>query len=254
MSPSESRSEDGDLQRGGSLDLPVGVAPQNGRAPFGRNDAVDRELLHQHAIADRDAECAAAAALAADDDHDGDLEHHHLAQVERDGFGHAALFRFDAGIRRGRIDEDDDRAREFLRQQHDSQRLAVAFGPRVAEVPEDLLLRVATLLVSDNRDGLSLVVGRAADDGVVIGKAPIAVQLVEPGEEALDVVERVRPGRMPRDEHALPGRQVGVDLGADLFGARAERVDRPLALRRPRQHAEGLDLLQQHANRFFEFK
>ena len=55
------------LQRVGRLDLPLRVAPQNRRAAFRRDDAVDRVLLHQDAIADRDAERAAAAALAGDD-------------------------------------------------------------------------------------------------------------------------------------------------------------------------------------------
>ena len=90
---------------------------------------------------------------------------------------------------------------------------------------------------------------------MVVGEAPIAVQLVEAGEEALDVVERVRPGRVARDQHALPRRQVGVELAADLLGPRARSaLDRSLALRRARQHAERFDLLEQHADRFFEFE
>src|SRR5574338_501759 len=53
----------GDLQRLGGFDLAVCVAPENSRAPLGRDDAVDRKLLHQHAIADRDAKGAAAASF-----------------------------------------------------------------------------------------------------------------------------------------------------------------------------------------------
>ena len=82
------------------FDFPVGVAPQDRRAPFRRDHAVDGELLHQHAIADGDAERAAAAPLAADDHDDRDFQHHHLAEVEGDGFGDAALLRFDARDRR----------------------------------------------------------------------------------------------------------------------------------------------------------
>ncbi len=108
--------------------------------------------------------------------------------------------------------------------------------------------------MSDDRDGLALIVGEAADDRVVVGETAIAVELVEAGEQPLDVVERIRPVWMPRDEDALPGRQVRVELHADLVGARAQRCDRPLALRRPRQHAQGFDLLQQNANGFFEFE
>ncbi len=143
---------------------------------------------------------------------------------------------------------------ELLRQLHHAQRLAIALGPGVAEVAEDLLLGVAALLMPDDRYRLALVLGQAADDGVVVGEAAIAVQLVEAGEEALDVVEGVRPGRVARDEHALPRRQVGVELAANLLGARPQRLDGSLTLRRPRQHAERFDLLQQHADRFFELE
>ena len=142
----------------------------------------------------------------------------------------------------------------FSRQLHHAQRLAVALGLRVAEVAENLLLRVAALLVPDDRDRLPLVVGEAGDDRVIVGEAAIAVQLVEVGEQPLDVVERVRPVRVPRHQHALPRRQGLEDLGADLVGAPPQRLDRLLALRRLRQHAEGFDLLQQDADRFFEFE
>ncbi len=49
-----------DLERLGRFDLALRIPPQNGRAAFRRNDAVDAELLHQHAIADGNAERAAA--------------------------------------------------------------------------------------------------------------------------------------------------------------------------------------------------
>ena len=51
-------------------------------------------------------ERAAAAALAADDDDDRHVEQRHLAQVQRDRFGHAALLGLDARIRRRRVDEE----------------------------------------------------------------------------------------------------------------------------------------------------
>ena len=112
----------------------AGVAPQDRGAALGRNDAVDGELLHQHAVADGDAERAAAAALAGDDDDDRHVEDGHLAQVQRDGLGDAALLGLDAGIGRRRVDEDDDRPAELLGHLHHAQRLAIALRPRVAEV------------------------------------------------------------------------------------------------------------------------
>ncbi len=57
-----------ELQRVGRFDLACRVAPQDRGAAFRRNHAIDRELVHQDAIADGDAEGAAAAAFAVDDD------------------------------------------------------------------------------------------------------------------------------------------------------------------------------------------
>ena len=68
---------------------------------------------------------------------------------------------------------------ELLGQPHRPQRLAVAFGPRVAEVPEDLLLGVAALDVADEQHRLALVVGEAGHDRVVVGEAAVAVDLDE---------------------------------------------------------------------------
>ena len=112
----------------GRFDLPRRVAPQDRGAALGRDHAVDGELLDQDPVADRDAERAAAAAFAADDDDDGTCEDRHLAQVVGDRLGDAALFRLDAGIRRRRVHDDDDRPAELLGQLHRAQRLAVALG------------------------------------------------------------------------------------------------------------------------------
>ena len=144
----------------------LGVAPEDRGAALGRNDAVDGELLHQDAVADRDAERAAAAAFAADDDDDRHVEQRHLAQVERDRLSDAALFGFDARIGRRRVDEHDDRPAELLGQPHHAQRLAIALGPRVAEVPEDLLLGVAALLVADDQHRLAVEAREAGHDRV----------------------------------------------------------------------------------------
>ena len=81
----------------------------------------------------------------------GTVEHRHFAQVEGDRLGDAALLRFDAGIRGGRIDEADDGAVELLGQLHRAQRLAIPLRARVAEVPIDLLLGIAALLVAHDQ-------------------------------------------------------------------------------------------------------
>ncbi len=91
-----------------------------------------------------------------DDDDDGRVEQRHLAKVQRDGLGDAALLGFDARIGRRRVDEHDDRPFELLGQLQDAKRLPISLGLGVAEVPVDLLLGVAALLMADHGDGLAV--------------------------------------------------------------------------------------------------
>ena len=98
------------------------------------------------------------------------------------------------GIGGRRVDEHDDRPLELLGEPHRAQRLAVALGPRVAEVPEDLVLRVAALDVADDQHRLPFVVGEAGHDRVVVGEAAVAVNLDEVREQPLDEVFEARAG------------------------------------------------------------
>ena len=56
------------------------VAPQDGRAALGRDDRVERVLLHEHPVGERDRDGAARPALAdhAADDRDRQARHHRL--------------------------------------------------------------------------------------------------------------------------------------------------------------------------------
>ena len=205
----------GQLEGLGRFCLLARVAPDQCGATLRRNDAVDRELLHQHPVADGDAERAAAATLAAHDDDDRRLEQHHVAQVDGNRLGDAAFLGLDARVGRRRIDEHDDWPAEFLRRLHHAHRLAVALGPGVAEVAEDLLLCVTPLDVADEQHVLSAVLGETGHDGVIVREAAVAVDLDKAREQALDVVLQTRPAGMTRDQHALPRRQVLIELAAN---------------------------------------
>ena len=87
------------------------------------------------------------------------------------------------------------------------------------------LLGVAALLVAEHHAGLAVEARQAADDRLVVGEGAVAVQLLEVGEDLVDVVERVRPLRMARDLRHLPGRQAGVDVLGELQALLAEPVD-----------------------------
>ena len=69
--------------------------------------------------------------------------------------------------------------------------------------------------VADDQNFVAVKAGHAADDGGVVAKAAVAVNFAEVGEHALDVVERLRPLRMPRQFGFLPGGGGRIHLFAE---------------------------------------
>ena len=136
----------------------------------------------------------------------GTSQSRHLAQIVGDGLGLPALFRMDAGVGAVGIDQGEDRAAEFFRKLHHPDRFAIALRMRRAEVAVDALLHVAALLGGDDQHFFAVKPRHAADDGGVVAKAAIAVNFAEIGEDALDVVERLRTLRMPRQFGLSPRR------------------------------------------------
>src|SRR5262249_8748371 len=180
--------------------------------------------------------------------------HHHLAEVDRNRFRDAALFGFDAGIGRRRVDEHEHGTTELFREAHRSERLPVSLGARVAEVAKDLFLGVAAgaLDVADDQHRLPFVVGKAGHDRVIVGEAAVAMDLGEAGEQPLDEVLEAGAIRVPRDLDALPRRQRAVQLRANRVDAAAERLDLAIARKRRRQRVQRVDLFQQRRDRFLE--
>src|SRR3974390_538862 len=163
-------------QRFRGLGRLVRALPEDRGAPFRRNDRIRRVLEHHHRVAHGDRERAARAALADHRAHNGHLELRHDVQAVADRLPLAALLGADPGIGAGRIDERKDGNVELLGEAHEPHRLAVAFGPRHAEVPGDLLLGVSALLVPDDHDRLAVETAEPADDRGVIGERTVAVQ------------------------------------------------------------------------------
>jgi hypothetical protein len=242
----------GDLHGRGRLFRASGVAPEDGRAPFGSDDGIDRVLQHVHAVADGHGQRAPAAALARHVHDDRRGQAGHLAQVVGDGLRLATLLRVQAGIGARRVHEGDDRAAELGRELHDPERLAVALRLRHPEVPVDLLLGVAALLMSDHGHRAVLVAGEARDQGRIVTEAPVAVQLREVREQRADVVERVRAIGMTGHLCLLPGGEPGVD-GAPLLAQLLAQAPGLLLLDRvSREGGELLDALLQRQERRLE--
>ena len=88
----------------------------------------------------------------------------------------------DAGISARRVNERDDGQAEFVRQPHQAERLAVAFGMRGAEIAQNVFLGVAALLRADDDDAMFAQFGKTADHRAVLGEQPVAVQFLKIGE------------------------------------------------------------------------
>src|SRR5215467_1904565 len=82
------------------------------------------------------------------------------------------------------------------------------------EIAHHVLLGVAPFLVSDNDATLAAKHGHTAWHGAIVGIAAIAVQFDPVCKTALDVIESERSLSMPRALHALPSRQVVINLAA----------------------------------------
>ena len=126
----------GDAELLGGVGGALGGLPQDRRAAFGRDHRIGRVLQHQQLVADADRQRAARAALADDGGDDRHLELRHLEDVAADRLRLAALLGADAGIGARRVDEGEHRQAELLGQLHQAQRLAIALGPRHAEVAQ----------------------------------------------------------------------------------------------------------------------
>ena len=77
------------------------------------------------------------------------------------------------------------------------------------------LERVA-LLMADEHDAVIAQPGEAAANGPVVADGAVAMQLDELLEDQIDVVHRLRPLGVPRDEDRLPGGEVAVNLAFEV--------------------------------------
>src|SRR5690606_486511 len=225
-----------------------GTLPQDGGAAFGGNHRVDGVLQHHQTVADTDCQRTTGTTLT---DYSGDdrrLQTRHYLKVPGNRLALTALFSVDTRIGTGRVDKGDDRHVEALGHLHQTAGLAVALWLGHAEVAAHLLLHVAALLMADDHDRTAVQPGDASDNGSVVGKVTVAVQLFEVGEDVLDVVQRVGTLGVTRHLGHLPARQIGENafgkslaLGlqaGDLFGD----VQRVVAANQPQLFNLGLQI------------
>src|SRR5437868_14423872 len=107
-------------------------------------------------IGDADAERSAGTAFADDCGKNRYPQYHHLSKIDRDRLRDVALFRTDARVGSGGIDERDDGQVKLLSESHDSQRLAISFGMGATKIAHHIFLGVAAFLVR-HHDTTSLI-------------------------------------------------------------------------------------------------
>src|SRR5262249_42786685 len=111
-------------------------------------------------------------------DHRDDHRHgqlRHLAQVVGNRLSLTTFFSVNAWICARRIDETKDGTAKFLCQFHGPDRFPVPFGLWHSEVSVLTLLRVATLLMSDNNDGQSMKTSKSADHSPIVCEPAVAM-------------------------------------------------------------------------------
>ena len=96
------------------------------------------------------------------------------------------------------------------RQFHDAHCLAIAFRIGHAEIAEQLLLGIASLLIAHHDDRPILELGEAGHQCGIIREAAVAVQLQEIRKQHLNIVESIGPLGMARQQHTVPGVLVGA--------------------------------------------
>src|SRR6185437_1520951 len=199
---------------------------------------------------------AARAALA---DDGGDQRHLDLEtglDGARDRLGLAARLGVDAGIGARGVDERQNRQTEMIRQLHQAPRLAIALGPRHAEIVPHARIGVGALFMRDHHHRLIAEPAEPADNGAVLGEGAVARERREIGDQPVDDVEPVRPVGMTRDLHLLPRRQPGIDL-VQLpveLGLEPLYLVGDVEIGRVRQMPQLLDLVFELGDGFFEIE
>ena len=133
---------------------------------------------------------AARAALADDHRDIGHAEREAGVGRAGDRLGLAALLGVDAGKGAGGVDQRNHRQAETVGEFHQPRRLAVALGPRHAEIVPQAAFGVGALLLADDADGCAAEPAEAADDGLVLAELAVAGERREIGQELARRIRR----------------------------------------------------------------
>src|SRR4029077_9537288 len=138
---------------------------------FGRDDGVDRVLLHQHAICKRSRDRTAGATLPDHAGHDRNSESRQQRLRPRDHSALAVLLGRDTRIGARNVDEAEQWKAMQFRELHQTHRLAIALWIAHSEIALGASLELTTFLFADKRDRAPAEPTETNDECVVVGAA-----------------------------------------------------------------------------------
>src|SRR5215469_18441346 len=99
----------------------------------------------------------------------------------------------------------------MIRHAHQTRGFAVPLRPRHAEIMFQAGIGVGTFFMADHANALAAKTAEAADNGGILAVLAVAGERHEIGNQARDVIEAMRPLRVPRDLSLLPRRQAAIE-------------------------------------------
>ena len=141
----------------------------------------------------------------------------HFENVAANGFALVAFFGINSGKRTRRIHKCEYRQLEFFGGFHQPQRLAIAFWFAHAEVAHGAHFCAAAFLMTQYHAGATVETRQSANDGKIIGHMTIPMKFHKIGEDAVEIVQRIRPVGVAGNLRDLPGREIAVDVLGQLL-------------------------------------
>ena len=108
--------------------------------------------------------------------------------------------------------------------------------------------------MADHHAGLAVKACQAADDGEVVRKVAVAVQLLKVGEDIVGVIQRIGALRVPRNLRHLPRPKPRINVFGELQALLAQPLDfiRDIDCRFALHVAQFVDLGFKLGNRLFK--
>ena len=213
-------------------------------------------LQHQHGITGGKGDGTPRSAFADDRSDEGHLDVEACLDRACDRLGLTTRLGVDPRKGAVGIDKGQDRKGEALGKAHQPSRFAITLGPGHAKIMTQARFGVGAFLGAEDHNAAPAETADPTDDRGILGKAAISGERHELGDQAAEIVEAMRPLRMPRHLDLLPRRQPRISLAQQAVGGVLKAADLVgnIDLAGRREMAEFLDLALELGDRPFEIE